>query len=46
MLGALETKKIISQGGKKAWEESRNKYAHGSDHNDDLHKGMDLTLEV
>ena len=46
MLGVLEKENIITQGGKKAWEESRNKYAHGSDHNDGLHKGMDFTLEV
>jgi len=46
MLGVLEKENIITQGGKKAWEESRNKYAHGSDHNDDLNKGMDFTLEV
>jgi hypothetical protein len=46
MLGDLEANQIVSQGGKKAWEESRNKYALGSDHNDDLHKGMDYTLEV
>jgi hypothetical protein len=42
MLNKLERKQIISENSQKSWSLLRNKYAHGSDYNDDMHVAIDL----